>query len=197
MYRKVHLYFLRFGANSRQVGVAGPMTPVSFARKAEIKLGRQTEVFSRAFVARRGKIAETRDQVSIQGCVGLNASGGLAGSRNHRGEDGEPGSEKKGEGDKRGREWEGEVRETHESDHPRPWNVSRHRVVNPPGFSLSLFPRSSSFLLPITPFLLRLPLFFGVVAGRSTLRWCVPSTCHCIRSFAPAGGTAGSLDSFV
>lgn len=114
------------------------MTPVSFARKAEIKLGRQTEVFSRAFVARRGKIAETRDQVSIQGCVGLNASGGLAGSRNHRGEDGEPDSEKKGEGDKRGREWEGEVRETHESDHPRPWNVSRHRVVNPPGFSLSL-----------------------------------------------------------
>lgn len=120
------------------------MTPVSFARKAEIKLGRQTEVFSRAFVARRGKIAETRDQVSIQGCVGLNASGGLAGSRNHRGEDGEPSSEKKGEGDKRGREWEGEVRETHESDHPRPWNVSRHRVVNPPGFSLSLSP----FLLP-------------------------------------------------
>lgn len=41
-----------------------------------------------------------------------------------------------------------EVRETHESDHPRPWNVSRHRVVNPPGFSLSLSP----FLLLPSPY---------------------------------------------
>jgi len=128
------------------------------------------EVFSRVFVRRR-KIARIWDQVSILSgvCSGCSAHlKRIAGSRNrHRREC--QGREKP-DSESREKGWH----ETCESDHPRSWNVSRHRA-EPSGFPLSLH-----FPLPFFCWS-RCPVFHPSTSLR-----------HAIVCTASADGTAGT-----
>lgn len=149
------------------------------SRKAEIKLRRQTKVFSRAFVraAEKGeREGNSRDQVSILSgvCPGSAHLERVAGSRNRHSGDAKGGRNqtlrKGGRADRR---------------HVNPTTLvpGMYRVIAP---SLPSPPPSPYLSLSLLLF------FFCWNRCPAVPPFDVPSTCHCVRSFASAGGTAGA-----
>lgn len=151
-------------------------------RKAEIKLRRQTEVFSRAFVRRgKGREGSSGDQVSILSgvCPELAHLERVAGSRNRHSRDAPRAGET--------RLWEREEGMTGDTWIPPPSSLeciaSSRRALR------VSFPPAS----PLYPLSLFTSFFVGIVARRFHPSMSLQRAIVYVRSVVSAGSTAGSF----